>query len=286
MAREGTSLSMFRRVPELTYVTTQVINSRRIQRPIHQHGDLTELLFVYRGEGFYVCDGYTYPIRPGDFLLYNQGGMHEVQSASELEIGTCCFGMTGLELEGLAPGWMTDPAQGFVRPAQDRFGQIEQICQTVFDLMLRNEPYERAAAQQLFLGLLLLALGTEPDERCAHTDENAAIAARIRQYITLHYTEPLTLQSVAEALHISPYYASHVFREKIGVSPMRYMTNCRIGEAQNLLIASDYSATRIGAMVGYDSIHHFNAIFKKYVGLPPIQYRKHYLESMRGARRQ
>ena len=41
------------------------------------------------------------------------------------------------------------------------------------------------------------------------------------------------------------------------------MINCRVGEAQNLLIASDYTATRIGTAVGYDSINHFGAVFHK-----------------------
>ena len=53
---------IFTQTPELAYVTRQMTDSRRIERPIHQHTDLTEMLFVYRGEGAYVCDGYAYPI--------------------------------------------------------------------------------------------------------------------------------------------------------------------------------------------------------------------------------
>ena len=63
------------------------------------------------------------------------------------------------------------------------------------------------------------------------------------------------------------------------------MIRCRIGEAQNLLISTNYSATHIAAQVGYNSVNHFNAIFSKTVG-PPIQYRKQYLESVKGKRGQ
>ena len=101
MVRMIEEKEIFEHVPELVYVTRQMTDSRRIERPIHQHTDLTELLFVYRGEGSYICDGYMYAIHPGDVLLYNQGGMHEVQSASELEIGTYCFGMSGMQLNGV-----------------------------------------------------------------------------------------------------------------------------------------------------------------------------------------
>ena len=277
---------IFTQTPELAYVTRQMTDSRRIERPIHQHTDLTEMLFVYRGEGAYVCDGYAYPIHPGDFLLYNQGSMHEVQSASEMEIGTYCFGISGLQLAGQEPGFMTAPAAEFVRACGDRFREVDALCRIIYDLISKQEPYERIAAQNLFVGLLLLALRCSADERNTGLDRDAVLAARIRQYITLHYTEPLTLGAIARALHISPYYASHVFKQETGLSPIQFMINCRVGEAQNLLIASDYSATQISTMVGYDSINHFSAIFKKKVGISPIQYRKHYLECMHGKRTQ
>lgn len=277
---------IFTRTPELAYVTRQVTDGRRIERPIHQHTDLTEMLFVYQGEGVYICDGYTYSICPGDFLLYNQGGLHEVQSASAMEIGTYCFGISGMQLAGHEPGFMTEPDAGFVRACGERFREIDALCSTIYDLITRQEPHERVAAQHLFLGLLLIALRCEADERSSHPDRDAVLAARIRQYIALHYTEPLTLNSIADVLCVSPYYASHVFKQQTGISPIQFMINCRIGEAQNLLIASDYSATQISTMVGYDSINHFSAIFKKKVGMAPIQYRRHYLEHMHGKRTQ
>ena len=46
------------------------------------------------------------------------------------------------------------------------------------------------------------------------------------------------------------------------------------------------SATQIAAIVGYANVNHFNAIFTKLVGLPPIRYRKQYLENMQGRRLQ
>ncbi len=277
---------LFSSVPELTYVTPQTTRHRKIQRSIHRHADITEFGFVYQGEGTYLCDGYSYPIRPGDFLLYNQGGMHAVQSASELEIGTYFFGIAGLQQTGHPLGWMTLPEDGFVRPSGSNHLYVRQTCPLIYELMSSKQLSDHVIAQHLFMALLLMALGTPADERSHVQTRDAILATRIQQYISLHYAEPLTLQSIADELHISSYYAAHVFKDHIGISPIQFMIECRIGEAQNLLISSDYSATQIGAMVGYDSMNHFSAIFKKNVGMPPIQYRRHYLEQMRGKRRQ
>lgn len=277
---------IFSRIPEIVYVTPQTTRHRRIQRSIHRHTLITELGFVYQGEGTYLCDGYSYPIRPGDFLLYNQGGMHAVESASEMEIGTYFFGIANMQLTGHDLGWMTEPEKGFVRPAQQNIAHTSQTCQMVYDLISSDQLSRRVAAHHMFIGLLLSALDCPSDSRSLLQNRDTVLAMRIQQYISLHFAEPLTLKSIAEDLNISPYYAAHVFKDQLGISPINFMIDCRIGEAQNLLISTDFSVTQIGAMVGYESSSHFNAIFRQKVGMPPLRYRKHYLDQMRGKRKQ
>ena len=83
--------------------------------------------------------------------------------------------------------------------------------------------------------------------------------------------EPITLHSMGEALHISSYYLSHVFKQMSGYSPVQYLLRRRIGEAQTLLITTELSVTRIAEMVGYDSSSYFNLQFTKNVGMPPAR---------------
>ena len=92
--------------------------------------------------------------------------------------------------------------------------------------------------------------------------------------------EPITLQSMGEAMHISLYYLSHVFKEMSGYSPVQYLLRRRIGEAQTLLITTELSVTRIAEMVGYDSSSYFNLQFTKNVGMPPNKYRHNYIVSV------
>lgn len=277
---------LFTCVPELIYVSPQTSNQRKIQRSIHRHSYITELGFVCQGEGTYLCDGCSYPVRPGDFLLYNQGGMHAIESASELEIGTYFFGIGNLQLKDHDFGWMTSPKDGFVRPAKGDHAYISHTCEKIYDFISSGNHSARAAAHHMLIALLLTALDTPADERSQLQNRDVFLAKRIQQYIGLHFSEPLTLETIARDLNISPYYVSHIFKEQLGMSPIQYMIDCRIGEAQTLLISTDFSATQVGAMVGYDNTYHFNAIFKKNVGMPPIQYRKHYLDQMRGKRKQ
>lgn len=60
------------------------------------------------------------------------------------------------------------------------------------------------------------------------------------------------------------------------------MIRRRIGLAQTLLSTTDYTATYIATMVGYDNTNYFNTIFTKVVGVSPIRCKKQYLDAMRG----
>ena len=110
-------------------------------------------------------------------------------------------------------------------------------------------------------------------------DEPHILGSRIKDYIDRHYMEPITLQSMGEALRISPYYLSHVFKQMSGYSPVQYLLRRRIGEAQTLLITTELSVARIAEMVGYDSQSYFNLQFTKNVGMPPSRYRHNYIVS-------
>ena len=138
----------------------------------------------------------------------------------------------------------------------------------------------------MFLALLPLALSVPADDRREKQTESVVLVSRVGQYIAAHYAEPLTLDRIGEAMGLSPYHIAHVFKQITDSSPIQYVIRRRMGEAQNLLISTDFSAAQIAAMVGYDSATHFNSIFKKVVGLPPVQYRQWYLEMMRGKRGQ
>lgn len=272
--------------PELLYATRQTVASSTVTRAVHRHERFTEMLYVYQGAGQYIAGGYSYPIRTGDILLYNQGDLHEVTSSLHHEIGTFCFGISGLHLCGLPEGHFTREETGFVRPAVDEIDHIQSLCEMIYEHAERRTGYSDEIVSHLLPALVLLAASLPPDARAADQPHNLVLANRIRQYISTHFTEQLTLEDIGEALSMSPYHLAHIFKDMTGMSPIHYMIRCRIGEAQNLLISTDYSATQIAAIVGYTNVNHFNAIFAKLVGLPPIRYRRSYLENMQGRRLQ
>lgn len=271
-----------RRTPSLLYITKQQFGSRRHDRPMHSHDSFCELLLVYRGFGFYAVQNRSFPIQEGDILFYNQGESHEVRSVSDTEIGTYCFAFSGLKFESLPANHIIPEDSRPVRSSGPQFEFLQQLCERAYQ-RLDTGAAGRALAQSLALSFLLFAreLEEDPPVRPASGDD-AEMADRIRQYLDNHYTEPVLLPGIAAAFGCSESYISHVFKRCTGYSPIQYVIRRRIGLAQTYLTATDYTATHIATLVGYDNTNYFHTIFTKIVGVSPMRYKKQYLEAMRG----
>ena len=81
-------------------------------------------------------------------------------------------------------------------------------------------------------------------------------------------------------LRVSEYYLAHVFKQEFGVPPMQYVMKRRIGEAQGILMHTETPIAEIADTLGFSSICHFNAMFKKYTGTPPGRFRQSFRQSM------
>lgn len=64
------------------------------------------------------------------------------------------------------------------------------------------------------------------------------------------------------------------FKQYIGETPVEYLTKLKMNYACNLLKHTNYTTLHISSLIGYDSLSHFNHVFKKYKGATPTQYRK------------
>ena len=86
----------------------------------------------------------------------------------------------------------------------------------------------------------------------------------------------VTVAELAESCFLSEGRFSHLFKESMGVSPMRYITEGRIKRAAELLAETELSVSAIGAAVGFANQNYFSRIFRKYIGTSPLKYRKLY----------
>ena len=95
----------------------------------------------------------------------------------------------------------------------------------------------------------------------------------VLDFCATHFKEELTLEYVAERVHLSRCYISHLLNEKVGLGFSDYVNMLRVREACDLLLQSDGRIADISGEVGFGSIRSFNRAFLRVTGKTPQEYR-------------
>lgn len=275
-------------LPHLVYMSKHEYSAQRLDRPMHSHDSICELIVCYRGFGTYHVNNQSYSVQAGDLIFGNINEPHELISDFQASIGNYCFGFSHLHLAGLPENHFFDRSAVHVRPTNEKFPLFHQIAEQIHQLY-DDTPYNQTLAELLSITLLMMAVQAPAHAVSASgsiENHGQTLTRRVKEYIDAHFTESITLEEIATTLHCSVPYVSHTFKHHTGFSPIQYAIRRRIGLAQTYLISSDLSATQIATMVGYDNTNYFNTLFTRTVGLTPIRYRKEYLQLLRGQRDQ
>ena len=101
------------------------------------------------------------------------------------------------------------------------------------------------------------------------------VITRAKAYIQEHQTEDLRLAQVAKAVNTSSFYFCKIFKKATGINFTDYLARVRIEKAKNLLLNPNLRISEIAYEVGFQSLTHFNRVFKKILGESPTDYRQH-----------
>ena len=99
---------------------------------------------------------------------------------------------------------------------------------------------------------------------------------RIRRYIQYHVDEDLRIDQLAARVYLSQTYLSYIFKKETGMTISRYIRQCRMEKAKELLKDTKDTVKEVCEKVGYSDVKHFTSMFRKYTGLKPGEYRKLY----------
>ncbi|MGW9527928.1 bifunctional transcriptional activator/DNA repair enzyme AdaA [Paenibacillus terrae] len=121
-----------------------------------------------------------------------------------------------------------------------------------------------------------LAEHFRPCKRCKPTGQrlpNHEWIALVTEYVDSNYKENLTLHSLAEMSHGSPYHLHRTFKRVMNITPMEYIHQTRLEQAKQQLMNSEKSVAEVGESVGLSNTPYFSTLFKKNTGYTPLQYR-------------
>ena len=105
--------------------------------------------------------------------------------------------------------------------------------------------------------------------------ENAEppVIKKAKDFIHEHMADELSLGQVAKAVNTSSFYFCKIFKRVTGINFIDYVSRVRIEKAKNLLLNPNLRVSEIAFEVGFQSLTHFNRVFRRILGQSPTEYR-------------
>ena len=150
---------------------------------------------------------------------------------------------------------------------------------TVFQSLIsevekKEDAYEYICQNYLNILLLNLVRRTKTPLRLAPQKNTTKECTYIKNYIDIHYSEPITLDTLANETYLDKYYLVHVFKKHFDTTPIHYLIDKRIEESKHLLETTHHTISQISNIVGFNSQSYFTQTFKKKLGRTPAEFRK------------
>lgn len=238
----------------------------------HKHNFL-EVIFVTAGTGKIQVANEKYSVKTGDLVVYPPNAEHKEYTHSKLGMELAFFAVTGLKIPNLPNNYLLPPGVCPLIVSGNDKGRFDWLFNAVLKEVKNSQvPYSEMMADfyvKILLTEILRKKGVEENSLV----KNAAFS-EIYDYIYKHYAEINTIDDICNALFITNYYVSHVFKKYTGMAPMQYVTKCRITQAKKLLEETDMTVREISSKCGYDETTNFFRNFKRTEGVTPTEYRQ------------
>lgn len=148
----------------------------------------------------------------------------------------------------------------------------DELCESYLGTkVVEQKQYEAIVTMMKLFGEYLSVLSNQIAVR--QNNAEPVFIVKAKQFIADNYSESLSLEQVAKAVNTSSFYFCKMFKRITGLNFTEYVSRVRIERAKNLLLNPNLRISEIAFEVGFQSLTHFNRVFRKMVGLSPTDYR-------------
>lgn len=234
-----------------------------------------EIYFIAEGELAVTVNGRTWTAVAGDIVVIPPLAIRSLSTPERVKMAVCRTSYIfrrGLIEDDDFTSRRTTVVFKPSRPLRAYLSEIDfyskQSVHGVDERRDREIIIRTRAALHLILSEFIIAC---PVVATVGTDSTLA---QILIYLSFHYTEQVTLDTVAEALDLSPKYVSNCFAQIPGVSFRSFINSLRIDEAKARLESTSDPVLTIGHLCGFHNESSFHRIFRDHTGVTPTEYRE------------
>lgn len=272
--------------------TNFILHARSDQFYWEGEGQLSIKTFRYGRAQYRVNQGF-FTVEESRYLLLNEGHYSlSIEQDQPIE-SFCVFFKKGFAeqvykvLKGTPNQLLSDPFHlptapiEFFEKTYEYTPVLAHVLQNLRDY--QGDESDALWQEEQFVNIMQALLNIHKDTLAeAYSIEAQRIATREElyrrlsiayDYIRSLYTEPITLEQIAQASCLSPTHLLRSYAAVFGRTPYQHITEMRLAKAKQLLQQPEYSMLDITLEVGLNSPAAFSKWFKKQTGLTPSQYR-------------
>jgi len=220
------------------------------------------------------------------------------RASNSRRYGSVCTGALLLAATGLLDGHRVTTHWSVAEDFARRFPQIQVDADAIYiaegplrtaagvtsgldlALMMVEEDFGRDVAMLVAARLVMFFKrpgGQMQFSRSGRTSLSGRSALQdLQRWVIANLTQPLSVQSMAEHMGVSPRHLSRLFTQEMGLTPGEWLEQERINQARFLLESSELSPKQIADRCGYSSIDILRRAFHRQLKTSPAQYRKYY----------
>ena len=248
----------------------------------HYH-DFYEIFFFIDGDVDYWIDGSLYKLVPGDILLIHPTELHKPIPAASIErYERIVLWINKEYISEIQNGILEDcfdkeiaTYNKVLRLPKDEkehvFFLAHSLCEEYYGKKFAGEVSAYSLLLQILVQINRLTHANDPVD--SEEFSTPTLVTDILSYINDHFTEKLTLDSIANHFFVSKYYLSREFKNAVNTSLYRYIMMKRLNAAYALL-GEGYPANEACTMCGFGNYSVFFRAFKAEFGISPIECSK------------
>ncbi|MBR7132162.1 MAG: AraC family transcriptional regulator [Clostridia bacterium] len=230
----------------------------------HLHKEI-EIVYVMDGCSYAFADRKSEVIGTGDLFIAFPNQIHYYEASVTGEYLVLIFSPDVLfEIKSLM--YNNLPDKNFLH---------NMLYSDATELLLKAWKTEGDYSRTAVVGILneMVALLLQQIDIKSRIKTDNSTLQSVLNYCSQNFSSELTLDTVADALHISKYHISHLLNNKLGIGFNYYLNTVRINAACDLLEDTDKKIADISEEVGFGSIRSFNRAFSQIMNISPLRYR-------------
>ncbi len=255
--------------------------------PLHCHEEM-EIVFVDCGTCRYTIANEDVDLMEGDILVMMPWALHSFRLVNHSDFFLSNAVLASLSMinhstvDICSSKYFSPILNGgcsnycLIRCTSPHYDEFRDIISELIDAYFVKEPFFEIKLKHLLnlLFYMLLKYGYIKIHNDVPTKSDAESVRSVIDYISENYKNHITLDSLADLVHLSETRLSRIFRNITGMSCIDYVIEYRLSKALDMLRSSDMSVIEIAYETGFNNISYFNRTFKKHFNKTPTEYRK------------